>query len=159
MALLDTGNFAIAYPRVGVPTPPGVMPKDLEVNVFRPDGTTFVGFTGNAERGVTCSSPALAGLPGGRIVVAWKHTSAESFAVPPSVRANVFVAGEDAVGTEFVLNTAAPANLFTVSTATVSGPDGDVACTAWSDDSHAGEDTSDVAVRGRLLPVNGVQLG
>lgn len=155
IAQLDTGQFVITHIRTGADSNIGVRKSTVEVSLFGADGNfSDVGFEVSSERGISTSFPAVAGLPGGRFVVAWVQRSAETFATSPSVRARVLSATQGRLGSEVTVNETAAGDRFSVCAATIfGGGEGETAVVAWADSSGAGGDPSDFGVRGRVLRV------
>lgn len=157
MTLLDTGRFVIAHVRGQGTSDLGVAKSIVEWNAFEPNGAfANVGLSATSGQGINSSWPALAPLPGGRFLVAWVQKSAETFSTSPSVRAKVFSDRQGSVGQEVKVNTTDVGDRFSVCAATIfGGGEGEAAFVAWADSSRTGSDTSDFAVRGRVLPILG----
>jgi hypothetical protein len=160
MTLLENGRFVIAHVRGLGTSDIGVDKSVVQADVFEPNGTSAnIPFLATSEEEIKCSSPTLAPLPGGRFLLAWVQKRADTFDTTPSVRAKVFDANlGDSVGQEVQVNTTMTGNrdtsVFSACAATLVSPgEFEAAFVAWADDSQTGGDTSDFAVRGRMLPV------
>jgi hypothetical protein len=134
----------------------GVAKSAVHVNVFEPNGASAnIPIFATSGQEINSSSPTLAPLLGGRFLLAWVQKRADTFATTPSVRARVFSGSQgESVGQEVEVNTTATGDRFSVCAATIFAPgEGEAALVAWADDSRIGGDTSDLAVRGRVLPI------
>jgi hypothetical protein len=156
MTLLDNGRFVIAHVRGLGDSDIGVTKSAVHANVFEPNGASAnIPIFATSGQEINSSSPTLAPLPGGRFLLAWVQKRADTFATTPSVRARVFSDSQgESVGQEVEVNTATTGDRFSVCAATIFAPgEGEAAFVAWADDSRTGGDTSDFAVRGRVLPI------
>jgi hypothetical protein len=156
MTLLDNGRFVIAHIRGLGESDIGVAKSAVHVNVFEPNGASAnIPIFATSGQEINSSSPTLAPLLGGRFLLAWVQKRADTFATTPSVRARVFSGSQgESVGQEVEVNTTATGDRFSVCAATIFAPgEGEAALVAWADDSRIGGDTSDLAVRGRVLPI------
>lgn len=156
MAPLDNDRFVIAHVRDAGQSGLGVEKSFIEANVFEPDGT-FSGtrIPATSAQGLACSSPSLTSLPDGRFLAAWTQRSAETFAVPRSVRAKIFSDSEGSVGQEVRANTTEQGDRFALRASTAfGGAEGlESAFLVWGDSSEAGGDPSDFVVHGRMMRV------
>ena len=128
----------------------------MHANVFEPNGASSnIPIFATSEQEINSSYPTLAPLPGERFLLAWVQKRADTFATTPSVRARVFDASRgESVGQVVEVNTTMTGDRFSVRAATLFAPgEGEVTFVAWADDSQTGGDTSDFAVRGRVLPI------
>jgi hypothetical protein len=157
MAFLDdNGRFVIAHGRGLGNSDIGVAKSAMHASVFEANGASAnIPIFATSEEEINSSSPTLAPLPGGRFLLAWVQKRADTFATTPSVRARVFSGSDgEPVGREVQVNTTTTGDRFNACAATISAPEeGEVAFVAWADDSRTGGDTSDFAVRGRVLPI------
>ena len=160
MTLLDDGRFVILHVRVGVQSDLGVLQSIIEANIYEPSGAVSnLQFTATSERGISCSSPAVAPLPGGRFLASWIQKSAETFSTSPTVRARVLSASQGRLGEEVQANSAVAPNRFNAAATTISSPgESEVAFVTWDDDSRSGGDASDTAVHGRSLSITSAGL-
>jgi hypothetical protein len=160
MTLLDDGRFVILHVRAGVPSDLGVMQSIVEANIYQPSGAASnVRFTATSGRGINCAWPAVAALPGGRLLASWIQKSAETFSTSPTVRARVLSASQGPLGQEIQANSAVASNRFNAATATMFGSgEGEVAFVIWDDDSRSGGDVSETAVHGRSLRITSAGL-
>jgi hypothetical protein len=160
ITLLENGRFVIAHVSDLGASDIGEPKNAVRANVFEPNGAfaNIPIFATSGQEEINCSSPTLAPLPGGRVLLAWVQKRADTFATTPSVRARVFSGSHGGpVGQEVEVTTtiADPnVNRFSARAATLFAfGEGETAFVAWADDSRTGGDTSDFAVRGRVLPV------
>jgi hypothetical protein len=157
MTFLDNGHFVIAHVSSLGSSDIGVARSAVHANVFTPEGASAnIPIFATTGRDINSSSPVLASLPGGRFLLAWVQKRADTFETTPSVRARVFSgsAGES-IGPEVEVSTTMTGARFGPCAATLFGAgDGDAAFVAWADDSETGGDTSNSAVRGRVLPIS-----
>jgi hypothetical protein len=160
MTLLDDGRFVIAHVRALGESDLGVPKNAVHANVFEPNGASanIPIFATGGQGEINTSSPTIASLPGGRFVLAWVQKRADTFATTPSVRARVFSASQgESVGQEVEVTTTIDnpsVNRSSVRAATLFAfGQSKTAFVAWHDNSQTGGDTSDFAVRGRVLPI------
>jgi hypothetical protein len=160
MTLLDDGRFVIAHVRALGESDLGVPKNAVHANVFEPNGDSanIPIFATGGQGEVNTSSPTIAPLPGGRFVLAWVQKRADTFATTPSVRARVFSGNQgESVGQEVEVTTTLDdpnVNRSSVRAATLFAfGESETAFVAWHDNSRTGGDTSDFAVRGRVLPI------
>jgi hypothetical protein len=150
MTLLDDGRFVIAHVRTTTSSDIGVVKSNVEANVFEADGApSHISMFASNERGINCSFPALAPLPGGRFLLSWVQKSAETFTTVPNVKAKIFSTSQGSVGREVEANTSTGGDRFNVCTATAFGDGEESAFIAWADDGATGGGTSDTSIRGR----------
>ena len=158
MTLLDNGHFVIAHVRSLGSSDIGVAQSAVHANVFTPEGASAnIPIFATDGQNFNRSTPALAPLPGGRFLLAWVQKLADTFETTPSVRARVFSGSlGESIGAEVEVSTTITGARSGACAATLFGAgDGEAAFVAWSDDSETGSDTSDSAIRGRVLPIGG----
>ncbi len=156
MTLLDNGRFVIAHVRDLGDTDIGVARSAVHANVLEPNGASAnIPIFATSGQDINSSSPTLAPLSGGRFLVAWIEKRADTFATVPSVRARVFSGAQgEPVGEEVEVNTTTTGDRLSARAATIFATgDGEAAFVAWADGNGTGGDTSDSAVRGRVLPI------
>lgn len=147
---LDGGRFAIAHVRSGGTSDIGIERSTIDVDVFEGNAAfSDISVDPTTGQGISCSSPALAGLPGGRFVVAWAQKSAETVVTSTSVRARLCSDFEGTtLGEGVQLNTTTEGERRSVWTATAfGGGERDAAFVVWTDNSGIGGDPSDLSVR------------
>lgn len=153
LALLDDGGRCVAaHIRRGVPSGIGVESNSVRAQVLNADGSLaglplFI----SSARGVNCTSPALAGLPGRRFVACWLQKSAETFDTTTHLRAQVFSAEGERLGAEVQVDAASGGNRFQARVAALfAGDAGEALGFAW-DDSAGTAAATDFDVRGAVL--------
>ena len=154
MTSLDSGQFVIAHVRSALDGETGFETTVAQASVFDASGAfANVPFPATDEQRIVSSWPTLAPLPGGRFLLAWTQVNVDDVAAGTNVRAKIFSGAEGPLGQAAQLNTSTGSQRFSLCAATTSGPDGETAFAAWTDDSQTGGDTSSRAVRGRPLPI------
>ncbi|GAA1184086.1 hypothetical protein F4556_007560 [Kitasatospora gansuensis] len=154
MTVLDDGRFVIAHVRGFGPTDLGVDASLVEASVFKADGTRSAVFSATSADGINSAAPALAPLPNGRFLLSWVQKSAETFSTVPTVRAKVFAADVGSVGPEIEVDNGSAEDRFHLTAGSVFDPaEGEKAFLVWADRGGADGDSSDTAVRGRILDV------
>jgi len=159
---LPDGGFALAWVLFTPPDfdeedehtgedPHALYRFDLQAQIFTASGARVGAEIVIApESSAWRSSPAISALPDGRIVVAWGEESQGEGSSGSTIRAQVFSAQGDRLGTDFQVNT------------TVSGWRGTPQITplpegrfvvGWTDWSQTGGDESGSAVRGQIFDV------
>jgi hypothetical protein len=160
----DKDQFVIAYCRGLGDSDIGEPMSAVQADVFETNSASanIPFFATSGEEEIESSSPTLAAVPGAqeeppsrRFLLGWVQKRADTVATTPSVRARVFSAIQgDSVGEEVQVNTTTTGDRFGACAAAIFTPEaGGTAFVAWADDSHTGGDTSDFAVRGRVLPI------
>jgi hypothetical protein len=160
----DKDQFVIAYCRGLGDSDIGEPMSAVQADVFETNGASanipFFATSGEVE--IESSSPTLAAVPGAqeeppsrRFLLGWVQKRADTVATTPSVRARVFSAIQgDSVGQEVQVNTTTTGDRFGACAAAIFTPEaGGTAFVAWVEDSQVGGDTSDLEVRGRVLPI------
>jgi hypothetical protein len=102
---------------------------------------------------IQSSWPTLAPLPGGRFLLAWTQLNVDNVAAGIDVKARIFSPAQGPIGQVTQFNTSTGSQRFSLSAATTSGSEGEIAFAAWTDDSQTGGDPSGRAVRGRPLAI------
>lgn len=156
-SLGDRGRFAVASVKRGVQSDIGVETNSVRADVIEPDGSLAnVPIFVSSGRGLHCSSPALAALPGARLVACWLQKSAETFDTTTHVMAAVFSSTDGGrLGAEVQIDSATSGEPFHAAVETTSDIDGGQAvCVAWDHNvSDGGAPRFDV--RGRLMALRG----
>jgi hypothetical protein len=153
MAPLDAGRFVIAHVRSALDGEAGFDTTIAQLSLFEPTGASSnIRFPATTAQRIKSSWPTLAPLTGGRFLLAWTQVNAANTAAGTNVMARIF-SSQGPLGKVVQVNTLKGGQRFSLSAATTSGPAGDTAFLAWTDDSKAGADKSGRAVEGRVLPV------
>ena len=154
MTGLDSGQFVIAHVRNALDGETGFETTVAQASVFEASGALAnVRFPATDEQRIQSSWPTLVPLPGGRFLLAWTQVNIDNVAAGTNVRAKIFSNTKGPVGQAIQFNTSTGSQRFRLCAATTSGPDGETAFAAWTDDSQTGGDTSSHAIRGRPLPI------
>ncbi len=152
MTTLDSGRFVIAHIRSAFDGEPGFDTTVARASVFESNGVfSGIQFVATAEQRIQSIWPTLAPLSGERFLLAWAQLNVDNVAAGIDVKARIF-STQGAVGQITQVNTSTGSQRFSLSAATTSGPEGEIAFAAWADDSQIGGDISGHAVRGRALP-------
>ena len=153
MTALDSGRFVIAHVRSAFDGEPGFETTIAQASVFEASGVfSNIRFPATAEPRIQSSWPTLAPLPGGRFLLAWTQLNVDNVAAGIDVKGRIFSA-QGPVGQVTQFNTSTGSQRFSLAGATTTGPEGEIALAAWTDDSQSGGDTSGRAVRGRPLAI------
>jgi hypothetical protein len=154
MTALDSGRFVIAHIRSAFDGEPGFETTITQASVFEASGAfANIRFAATAAPRIQSSWPTLAPLAGGRFLLAWTELNVDNVAAGINVKARIFSPAQGAIGQVTQFNTSAGSQRFSLSAATTSGPEGEIAFAAWTDDSQSGGDLSGRAVRGRPLSI------
>jgi hypothetical protein len=156
ITLLDNGRFAVASIKRGVQSDIGVETNSVHADVIEADGQLAnIPIFVSGARGLHCSSPGLAALPGGRLVACWLQKSAETFDTLTHLRAAVFSPDGARLGTEIQIDSATAGEPFRAGVdATFGGEGGEAVCFAW-DHNVSGSGAPRFDVRGRVMPLQG----
>jgi len=153
MTALDSGRFVIAHLNDFGEDATADTLIVVEADVFEADGfLANIHFLSTNEQRIHATWPVLAPLSGARFLMGWVHFNVDNVPATTNVKAGVFSA-QGPVGQITQFNTSTGSNRFSLSAATLSGPQGETAFAAWNDDSQSGGDTAGQAVRGRPLSV------
>jgi hypothetical protein len=153
MTSLDTGRFVVAHVRSALDGETGFDTTIAQLSLFEPTGVSSnIRFPATAPQRIQSSWPTLAPLAGGRFLLAWTQVNVDNAAAGTNVMARIF-SSQGSLGKTVQVNTLKGGQRFSVSAAITSGPAGDTAFLAWTDDSKAGADKSGRAVEGRVLPI------
>jgi hypothetical protein len=153
MTALDRGRFVIAHLNDFGEDATADTLIVVEADVFEADGALAnIHFVSTNEQRIHATWPTLAPLSGGRFLMGWVQFNVDNVPATTNVKAGIFSA-QGPVGQITQFNTSTGNNRFSLSAATLSGPQGEVVFAAWSDDSQSGGDTSAGAVRGRPLSI------
>jgi len=154
MAALDSGRFVIAHVRSALDGEPGFEMTIAQASVFEASGAfSNIRFPATAEPRIQSSWPTLAPLAGGRFLLAWTELNVDNVAAGINVKGRIFSPAQGPIGQVTRFNTSTGNQRFSLSGATTSSPEGEIAFAAWTDDSQSGGDPSGRAVRGRPLSV------
>jgi hypothetical protein len=152
MTALDSGRFVIAHVRSAFDGEPGFETTIAQASVFEASGAfSNIRFPATAAPRIQSSWPTLAPLPGARFLLAWTELNVDNVAAGINVKGRIFSAAQGPIGQVTQFNTSTGSQRFSLSGATTSGPEGEIAFAAWTDDSQSGDDPSGRAVRGRPL--------
>ena len=147
-------RFVIAHIRSAFDGEPGFETTITQASVFEASGAfANIRFAATAVPRIQSSWPTLAPLPGGRFLLAWTEVNVDNVAAGINVKARIFSPAQGAIGQVTQFNTSAGSQRFSLSAATTSGPEGEIAFAAWTDDRQSGGDPSGRAVRGRPLSI------
>src|SRR5262245_27440565 len=154
MTALDSGRFVIAHVRSALDGEPGFETTVAQASVFEASGASAnIRFPATSASRIQSSWPTLAPLAGGRFLLAWTELNVDNVAAGIDVKGRIFSPAQGPIGQVGQFNTSTGHQRFSLSGATTSGPEGEVAFAAWTDDSQSGGDPSGRAVRGRPLAV------
>ena len=158
MTALDSGQFVIAHLNDFGEDATADTLIVVEADVFKADGSSSnIHFISTNEQRIHATWPTLAPLSGARFLMGWVQFNVDNLPATTNVKARVF-STQGPVGQITQFNTSTGNNRFSLSAATLSGPQGEIAFAAWADDSQSGGDTAGRAVRGRPLSVPGSRV-
>jgi hypothetical protein len=153
MTALDSGRFVIAHLNDFGEDATADTLIVVEADVFEADGSPAnIHLLSTSEQRIHATWPTLAPLSGGRFLIGWVQFNVDNLPATTNVKARVF-STQGPLGQVTQFNTSTGHDRFSLSAVTVSGPDGEVAFAAWTDDTQSGDDTTGRAVRGRPLKV------
>jgi len=153
MTALDSGRFVIAHVRSALDGEAGFDTTVAQVNLFEANGTfANIGFMATSAPRIQSSWPTLVSLPGGRFLLAWTQVNVDNPAAGTNVAARIF-SSQGPVGQPVQVNTLTGGSRFSLGAAATSGPGGDTAFFAWTDDNQASADKSGRAIKGRPLAI------
>lgn len=154
MTALDSGPFVIAHVRSVSDGEPALDTTVARVSVFAPDGAfTGIQIIPTAEQRIQSSWPTLAPLSGGRFLLAWAQSNTDNSAAGNDVKARIFSAAQGALGQATRVNTSTGGQRLSLVAATTSGPEGEIAFAAWTDERRSFSDVAGREVHGRALPI------
>jgi hypothetical protein len=154
MTALDSGRFVIAHVRSAGDGEAGFDTTVAQASVFEANGTfANIRFAATNAGRILSSWPTLVPLPGGRFLLAWTQVNVDNPAAGTNVAARIFSPSNGPIGQAVQVNTLTGGQRFSLSAAATSGPEGETAFLAWSDDSQAGPDKSGRAIEGRPLTI------
>jgi hypothetical protein len=152
MAALDNGQFVIAHLNDFGEDATANTLIVVEADVLNADGSAAnVHFVSTAEQRIQATWPTLSPLSGGRFLIGWVQLNVDQPGTR-NVKARVF-STQGPLGQVTQFNTSSGHDRFSLAAAALSGPDGESAFAAWTDDSVGGGDSAGRAVRGRPLKV------
>jgi Ca2+-binding RTX toxin-like protein len=134
-------------------------PSDYGIRgqLFSADGTKFgAEFLVNTTTNLSQVDSAVIALSGGRFMVTWTDWSGIADPFATGIRGQIFSANGAKIGSERLINTTTAGYQYASSVAALA--DGRIVVT-WTDLSVSGGDTSDAAVRGRILSASGTTIG
>jgi hypothetical protein len=153
MAGLDNGQFVIAHLDDHGEDATADTLIVVEADVFNADGSPAnIHFVSTGEQRIHATSPVLAPLSGGRFLIGWVQLNVDNLPATTNVKARVF-STQGPLGQVTQFNTSTGHDRFSLAAVTLSGPEGESAFAAWTDDTQSGDDTAGRAVRGRPLKV------
>ncbi len=152
MAALDSGRFVVAHVRSAGDGEAGFDTTVTQANVFEVNGTFLRRFPATSAPRIQSSWPTLAPLSGGRFLLGWTQFNIDNVGAGTNVQARIF-SSQGALGQAVQVNTSSGNQRFSLAGATTSGPEGNTAFLAWTDDRQSGDDPSRRAVRGRSLSI------
>jgi hypothetical protein len=153
MAALDNGKFVIAHLNDFGEDATANTLIVVEADVFNADGSAAnIHFVSTAEQRIHATWPSLAPLSGGRFLIGWVQLNVDQLPATTNVKARIF-STQGPLGQVTQFNTSTGHDRFSLAAAALSGPEGESAFAAWTDDTQSGGDTAGRAVRGRLLRV------
>ena len=159
LAALDSGRFVIAHVRSAGDGEPGFETTVAQASVFEANGAfANIRFSATSSGRILSSWPTLVPLPGGRFLFAWTQVNVDNPAAGTNVDARIFSVAKGPLGQPVQVNTRTGGQRFNLSAAMTSGPDGETAFLAWTDDSATGADKSGRAVEGRAMPIRAAGL-
>ena len=125
----------------------------VEADVFKADGSPAnIHLVSTGEQRIHATWPVLAPLSGGRFLIGWVQHNVDDLPATTNVKARVF-STQGPLGQVTQFNTSTGQDRFSLAAVVLSGPDGESAFAAWTDDTESGGDTAGRAVRGRPLRV------
>jgi hypothetical protein len=153
MTALDSGRFVIAHLNDFGEDATADTLIVVEADVFEADGALAnIHLLSTNEQRIHATWPVLAPLSGARFLMGWVQFNVDNVPATTNVKAGIF-STQGPVGQITQFNTSTGNNRFSLSAATLSGPQGETAFAAWNDDSQSGGDAAGQAVRGRPLSV------
>jgi hypothetical protein len=153
MAALDNGQFVIAHLDDHGENATADTLIVVEADVFAADGSPAnIHIVSTGEQRIHATSPTLSPLSGGRFLIGWVQFNVDNLPATTNVKARVF-STQGPLGQITQFNTSTGNERFSLAAVVLSGPDGEIAFAAWTDDTQSGGDTAGRAVRGRPLKV------
>jgi hypothetical protein len=153
MAALTGGQFVIAHLNDFGEDATADTLIVVEADVFNADGSPAnIHFVSTGEQRIHATWPTLAPLSGGRFLMGWVQFNVDNLPATTNVKARVF-STQGPLGQITQFNTSTGHDRFSLAAVVLSGPEGEIAFAAWTDDTESGGDTAGRAVRGRPLPV------
>jgi len=153
MAALDNGQFVIAHLNDFGEDATADTLIVVEADVFNADGSPAnIHLVSTGEQRIHATWPVLAPLSGGRFLIGWVQHNVDNLPATTNVKARVFTT-QGPLGQVTQFNTSTGQDRFSLAAVVLSGPDGESAFAAWTDDTESGGDTAGRAVRGRPLRV------
>lgn len=152
MAAIDGGQFVIAHLNDFGEDATANTLIVVEADVYKADGSSAnLHFVSTSEQRVQATWPTLSPLSGGRFLISWVQLNVDQPATT-NVKARAF-STKGPLGQVVQFNTSTGHNRFSLAAVAASGPGGEVAFAAWTDDTQSGKDTAGRAIRGRPLTV------
>ena len=153
MAALDSGQFVIAHLNDFGEDATADTLIVVEADVFNADGSPAnIHLVSTGEQRIHATWPVLAPLSSGRFLIGWVQNNVDNLPATTNVKARVF-STQGPLGQVTQFNTSTGHDRFRLAAVVLSGPDGESAFAAWTDDTESGGDTAGRAVRGRPLRV------
>ena len=154
MTALDSGQFVIARLNDFGEDATADTLIVVEADVFKADGSLAnIHFISTNEQRIHATWPTLAPLSGGRFLIGWVQLNVDNLPATTNVKARIF-STQGPVGQITQFNTSTGNERFSLAAVTLSGPEGEIAFAAWTDDSKSGADTAGRAARARPLKVS-----
>ena len=159
IAILSSGDFVITWEDQGE-TGGDTSGEATRAQMYHRDGTRIGGeFIVNTTTTGDQGDPAITALSNGGFVVTWNDTSGVGGDSSGSVKAQLYDAGGQKVGTEFLLNTLTTGNQDEVSVSALKGASGGFVAT-WQDNSGTrGDDTREGSIIAQRFDNAGNKVG
>jgi hypothetical protein len=153
MTALDSGRFVIAHLNDFGEDATADTLIVVEADVFEAGGApSNIHLVSTNEQRIHATWPTLAPLSGGRFLMGWVQFNVDRVPATTNVKGRIF-STQGPVGQVTQFNTSTGSERFSLSAATLSGPDGEIAFAAWTDERQSAGDPAGRAVRGRPLSV------
>jgi hypothetical protein len=142
MTALDSGQFVIACLNEFGEDATNDTLIVVEADVFKADGSLAnVHFISTNEQRIHATWPTLAPLSGGRFLIGWVRLNVDNLPATTNVKARIF-STQGPVGQIAQFNTSTGNERFSLAAVTLSGPEGEIAFAAWTDDSKSARATA-----------------
>ena len=129
---------------------PGFETTVTQASVFEANGVFTRRSSATGAPRILSRWPTVAPLSGGRFLVAWTESNVDNPAAGTNVGARIF-STQGPFGQAIQVNTLTGGERFSLSASTTSGPSGETAFFAWSDDTSAGSPVR--SIKGRMLDI------
>jgi hypothetical protein len=153
MVALDNGQFVIAHLNDFGEDATADTLIVVAADVFNADGSPAqLGLLSTAEQRIHATWPTLVPLSGARFMIGWAQHNVDQQPATTNVKARV-LSPQGPLGQITQVNTSRGNDRFSLAAAALSGPEGEFAFAAWTDDTKTEADSAGRAVRGRSVRV------